>query len=94
MALLDKLADVSPELTWGLLSRGVGLVYLVSFASLSLQVIPTAGRFGITPISDSLRAIERHFPGWKRFVYFPSLLWISDADVILRSLPWVGMVAS
>lgn len=94
MALLDKLADAPPELVWGLVSRGVGLVYLVSFASLSFQVIPAAGKLGITPISDSLRAIERHFPGWKRFFYFPSLLWVSDGDAVLRSLPWLGMVAS
>jgi Lipase maturation factor len=94
MALLDKLANASPELIWGLLSRGVGLVYLVSFASLSFQVIPTAGKIGITPISESLRAIERHFPGWKRFFYFPSLLWVNDSDVVLRGLPWLGMIAS
>jgi hypothetical protein len=94
MDLLDQLADASPELIWGLVSRGLGLCYLVSFASLAGQVLPIAGRRGITPIAQSLRAIARDFPTWKRFFYFPSLLWINDGDAVLGALPWVGMAVS
>jgi hypothetical protein len=91
---LVKLADAPPELIWGLVSRGIGLTYLISFMSLVRQVLPIAGRRGITPISDSLRAIEHDFPTWKRFVYFPTLLWLNDGDAFLGALPWAGVAAS
>jgi hypothetical protein len=76
------------------MSRGVGLVFFISFASLSWQVLPFAGKRGITPIAESLSAIAEHFPTWKRFAYFPSLLWFNSSDAFLRALPWLGMAAS
>lgn len=91
---LHSLAYPAPELIWGLLSRGIALVYLVSFASLARQVLPVAGRQGVTPIRDSLAAIERDFSTWQRFAYFPSLLWLHRGDAALRGLPWVGMLAA
>ncbi|HVW23767.1 MAG TPA: lipase maturation factor family protein [Polyangiaceae bacterium] len=91
---LAQLADAPPELIWGLVSRGIGLTYFISFASLAPQVLPIAGRNGITPIAESLRAIERDFPTWKRFVYFPTLLWLGTSDALLGALPWLGMAAS
>jgi hypothetical protein len=91
---IAQLADAEPELIWGLVSRGLGLTYFISFASLAPQVLPIAGRNGITPIADSLRAIERDFPTWKRFVYFPTLLWLNSGDGLLGALPWLGMLAS
>jgi hypothetical protein len=91
MDLLDQLADAPPELIWGLVSRGLGLTYFISFASLATQLMPIAGSRGITPIAESLRAIRRDFPTWKRFFYFPTLLWIEDGDAFLRALPWIGM---
>jgi hypothetical protein len=94
MDLLAQLANASPELIWGLVSRGLGLTYLISFLSLARQVLPIAGRAGITPISSSLRAIERDFPTWRRFVYFPTLLWLDDSDIFLGSLPWLGVGGS
>jgi len=94
MDLLAQLADANPELIWGLVSRGVGLSYFISFASLAPQVLPIAGRDGITPITESLRAIERDFPTWKRFLYFPTPLWLGSSDAVLGALPWLGMAAS
>src|SRR5688500_17691015 len=94
MELLNRLAYLDPPLVWGLVSRGIGLVFLISFASLSWQVLPTAGARGITPIKDSLAAIAAHFPTWKRFLYFPSLLWLNQSDGFLRALPWIGMLAA
>jgi hypothetical protein len=94
MDLLDQLADAPPELIWGLVSRGLGLTYFLSFASLATQLLPIAGRRGITPIAESLQAIRRDFPAWKRFFYFPTLLWISDGDAFLGALPWIGMAGA
>ncbi|HMJ15793.1 MAG TPA: lipase maturation factor family protein [Polyangiaceae bacterium] len=94
MELLNRLAYLEPTLVWGLVSRGIGLVFFISLASLSFQVLPHAGARGITPVRESLAAISEHFPTWKRFVYFPTLLWFNRSDAFLRALPWIGMLAA
>lgn len=94
MEFFLRLSEARPEFVWGLVSRGIALSYFISFASLSWQVLPTAGKNGITPIAESLGAIERDFPRWKRFVWFPSLLWIHRGDALLAALPWLGMLAA
>ena len=94
MDWLVALANPAPELIWGLLSRGLGLVFLISFFSIDRQLLSIAGSQGITPIRESLAAIERDFVGWKRLAYFPSLLWLNRSDFALRALPRVGMAAA
>lgn len=94
MDIFLRLSEARADLVWGLVSRGIALVYFISFASLSWQVLPTAGKNGITPIAESLGAIERDFPTWKRFVWFPSLLWLHRGDAFLAALPWLGMAAA
>jgi len=56
--------------------------------------VPIAGRDGIAPVAELMTAMQRDFRGWRRFVYFPSLLWLDRSDATLRSLPWLGIVAS
>ncbi len=84
----------APELIWGLVSRGVGLVFLISFLSLRPQVIPIAGRDGLLPIDEALRAQARDFPTWRRFFYFPTLLWLNASDRTLRALVGLGIAAA
>lgn len=88
------LAYPSPELVWGIVSRGIGLTYLISYASLSVEVVAIAGASGVFPVRETLALMGRHFPTWKRFFYFPTLLWVDSGDATLRALPWLGMVAS
>jgi hypothetical protein len=90
MELLSGLIHPAPELIWGLVSRGVGLVFLIAFWSLSSQVLPIAGRDGVLPVSEALRAEARDFSGWRRILYFPTLLWINSSDAALRALIWAG----
>src|SRR5436190_16105130 len=94
MPLLTELVYPNPELVWGLVSRGIGLVFLVSFLSLCGQVTYLAGRRGVTPIHDALRAIRRDFSAPGRFVYFPTLLWLGSSDAALVALPWLGALAA
>jgi hypothetical protein len=94
MHLLEQLTACRPELIWGLVSRGIGLVFVVSFASLLPQLLPIAGKQGLLPIHDALRAIERDFPSRKRWAYFPSLLWFNASDTTLRVLGWLGLIAA
>jgi hypothetical protein len=81
-------------LVWGLFTRGLGLVFLISFTSLSFQIVRAAGSEGGIPIEVRLNKIKQDFPTWRRFYYFPTLLWISSGNGMLRLLVWGGLGAS
>ena len=84
-----------PLLIWGLFPRGLGLVLFVSFLSLSWQVVPTAGRAaGVGSVARRMAKYREDFPSWRRFVYFPTLLWLNNSDAMLRLLTWVGMASA
>ena len=88
------LAQPEPEWVWGLVARGVGLCFLIAFCSLAPQVLPIAGRAGLLPIAEALRAQARDFPGFRRFVYFPTLLWLNSSDRSLCALIGLGAAAA
>jgi hypothetical protein len=90
----NVLTSPAPELIWGLVSRGLGLIFLISFASLWPQVLPIAGSTGIMPIRDALEAIARDFARVQRWRYFPTLLWLDASDRTLRLLVGSGLVAA
>ncbi len=84
---------IDPLTTWGLFYRGLGLVHLISFLSLASQVVPYAGERGAMPVRRVLGRISRDFPGWRRFLYFPSLLWLDSSDRALRAFTLVGALS-
>lgn len=92
--LLQHLAFSSPQLVAGLLSRGLGVCFLVAFCSLYPQLLAMAGQRGLVPIHDALRAIEHDFSAPRRFWYFPTLLWLGSSDRALRTLGALGIVAA
>ena len=82
-----------PVVAWGLLARGIGLTYAISFTSIALQIRVLAGRDGIAPFGQMLRQIRRDFP-WTHGWYFPSLFWLTGAsDAALLLLPICGALA-
>ncbi|MFZ6181460.1 lipase maturation factor family protein [Nannocystis pusilla] len=92
--VLDQLAHAPPELVWGLVARGIGVVYAIAFASLTFQVGPLAGREGVAPVAELMAAIRRDFSAPRRWLYFPGLLWLHAGDRWLRALPWLGLAAA
>jgi hypothetical protein len=86
--------SADPLLVWGLFQRGIGLILLISFTSLAFQVVPGVGARSILPVARRLAQLRRDFPTWRRVLYFPSLLWITQKDWFLRALPITGMLAS
>lgn len=86
--------SLGPELIWGLYARGLGVVLFISFASLIGQLMWAAGKDGALPIERRLAKIAEDFPTWRRFYYFPTLLWIHHGDAVLKALPAVGMALS
>ncbi|MET0384303.1 MAG: lipase maturation factor family protein [Polyangiales bacterium] len=84
-----------PLLVWGLYLRGVGLILLISFLSLTGQVVENSGSSaGVGSVARRMRKISDDFPTWKRFLYFPTLLWLSSSDTMLRVITWAGVVSS
>jgi len=92
--MLEWYGSLTPELVWGLYTRGLGVVFFITYASLVGQVLSAAGRNGAFPAWRRLAKIRRDFPLWRRWVHFPTLLWLSDSDLMLRALTWVGLAAS
>ncbi|MDD9971965.1 MAG: lipase maturation factor family protein [Myxococcales bacterium] len=82
--------QLPPELIWGLIPRFVGLIYVLSFASLIPQLEGVIGSRGALPIAARLDAIRRDFPGMRRFAQHPTLLWINSSDLVIRLIPWLG----
>jgi hypothetical protein len=83
--------SLAPELVWGLLPRFVGFLYIIAFAGLVPQLTALIGARGLGPIAPRLAAARRDYPGMRRFLYLPTLLWIDCSDRTLRAVPWVGM---
>lgn len=80
----------SPELIWGIFTRLLGVIYLIAFGSLFGQITTLVGARGIMPVESKLAAMRRDFPGLRRFLYFPTLLWLVRSDRALRVLVAVG----
>ena len=49
-----------------------------------------AGSRGLGPSRMLLASFKRNFPTWRRFLYFPTLLWLNSSDFMLRLLVTVG----
>lgn len=70
--------------------RGLGLVYLIAFASLAVQVDALVGRDGLLPVGEFLDAHRDE--GVSRLARFPTLFWLWDGDPAVRGGALVGMV--
>lgn len=76
-------------LVWGLVPRGVGLTFLVAFASLWSQILPLLGSRGINPVGLQLARLREDLPLGARIRLHPSVLWLAHSDTALRV--WIGL---
>ena len=83
-----------PLWVWGLYPRLLGLVFLISFTSLIPQMIPSAGRNSPLPVGLRLGKIRDAFPLWRRWMHFPTLLWLNHSDAMLLALPIGGCLCA
>ncbi len=77
--------------------RFLGLIYLIAFISLGIQVDGLIGSHGITPAITMLHQV--HDAGWDRYGpslywYLPTLCWANTSDPFLHFLCWGGVVLS
>src|SRR5712692_2797566 len=69
--------------------RFIGLIYLIAFASLGVQILGLIGKDGILPAGSFLHAVKEHF---REGLYwqFPTLAWFDATDAFLQFLCWGG----
>ena len=73
--------------------RLLGIVYLIAFASLGVQMTGLVGSRGILPIGELLSRAHTAY-GVEAFHAFPTLLWLSSGDAMLLFLCWGGAALS
>ena len=71
----------------------LGVVYLIAFVSLWVQVEGLIGSNGILPVADYLDAASRQL-GCARFAQLPTLCWFDASDGFLHFLCGGGAVLS
>jgi len=85
------MAALDPLLVWGLVVRGIGLVQFIAIGAMIPQVLPWAGRKGVSPVRDLLNRMGADIKSpWARFLNAPTLLWINSSDMMLLFLACLG----
>jgi lipase maturation factor 1 len=69
--------------------RLLGLVYVIAFLSLRVQVVGLIGAHGILPAGNFLQAVQSYY-GSASYRLVPTLAWISSSDAALKLLCSVG----
>ncbi|HXV28210.1 MAG TPA: lipase maturation factor family protein [bacterium] len=88
--------DLKPstyEISGRLFLKALGIIYLVAFLSLGVQINGLIGSNGILPVSQYLAAIARQTSA-DRYWLLPTLVWFNQSDVFLAILWQGGIVAS
>ncbi len=73
--------------------RAMGVIYLIAFLSLWVQIKGLIGSQGILPAKDFLSAVGSHF-GVDRFRLVPTVLWITSSDIALHVVCALGALCS
>jgi predicted DCC family thiol-disulfide oxidoreductase YuxK len=81
------------RLTRRVFLSALGLVYLMAFLSLGVQIRGLMGERGILPVAEFLSAAREHF-GETSFWRFPSLFWWITSDAALQGVCWAGAALS
>src|SRR5207244_636659 len=69
--------------------RLLGVVYLVAFVSLALQITGLVGAHGILPAGGFLERAHAAY-GSAAYRLFPTVCWLGASDRMLRALAWGG----
>jgi predicted DCC family thiol-disulfide oxidoreductase YuxK len=68
--------------------RSLGIIYLVAFVSLWMQITGLVGSYGIVPAAITLKTVDQQLTaakiGWNRYHVFPTLCWFSASDGFLK----------
>ena len=73
--------------------RLLGLVYLIAFVSLAVQITGLVGEHGLLPVGDFLGGVRERY-GAAAYYNWPTLVWLAPTDAWLSALSWCGAAAS
>lgn len=80
-------------LTRWLFLRLLGVIYLIAFASLGVQVLGLVGSRGILPASEFLPRVQENL-GSAAYWKLPTLGWLGASDTALQLMCWGGAAIS
>lgn len=69
--------------------RALGIVYLIAFASIAVQVTGLVGEHGIFPAGQYLDSTRAYF-GPSAYLVLPTVFWLGAGDAALRIVSWAG----
>jgi len=96
-SLLQRLVGSSSGSTYTLsrwiFLRAVGVIFLIAFVSIWVQVKGLIGSQGILPARDLLAAVQAQF-GSERYRILPTVFWISSSDAALQLACALGVVCA
>jgi hypothetical protein len=84
-------------LTRAIFLRALGVIYLIAFLSLFVQIDGLIGSKGILPVSDWLTLLQSRHPGatpFQLYLHVPTLCWHNSSDAFLHFLCAGGAVLS
>src|SRR5256885_15853556 len=84
----------SHRLTVSIFLRALGVIYLIAFVSLWVQVHGLIGSHGILPISNYLQMAREALSGSERYRELPTLCWLNSSDGMLSFLCGGGVVVA
>ncbi|OGJ56540.1 hypothetical protein A2635_02790 [Candidatus Peribacteria bacterium RIFCSPHIGHO2_01_FULL_51_9] len=73
--------------------RAMGVIYLIAFLSLWVQIRGLIGSHGILPVQDFLDAVREHV-GPDRFRLLPTIFWVSASDAALHIVCGLGVLSA
>lgn len=82
------------QLTRWLFLRCLGGIYLIAFASFSVQALGLIGSNGILPVQNIFPIVIERFTGIDQFLRFPTLFWLDASDQTIVLLTIAGMVSA
>src|SRR3989442_10516390 len=83
----------SYEISQWLFLRALGLIYLIAFVSLWVQVKGLIGPHGILPAQDYLQALRR-YAGPERYRMVPTVLWLDASGRALDVVCALGVICA
>src|SRR2546425_275950 len=74
--------------------RALGVIYLIAFVSLWVQIRGLIGSQGILPAQQYLHAVEGYVGGVARYRFAPTVLWLGAGDGALRLVCALGALCA
>ena len=74
---------------WGLMLRGIGMIFFICFSSLRGDIRGLLGSRGIAPVHQIHTRMRLDLSFWQRLRLHPSCLWLADSDIAL--IRWLDL---